>query len=167
MASLVPAGPRSLSAELLSGQFTVGVRGRKACRSQLGDTHTALWVHTHTDPSWLSPPSCLSYLLSAVYQGMGLKWVTLLCLLPLPCVSWGSVQVARPLQPSPHSSCSFPGAALGISSSRMEVATGSTLGGHAGGRAARRIAAGTVLGLLSGLLVLGGILFLYRKGKLR
>uniref|UniRef100_A0A8B9US46 Protein amnionless n=1 Tax=Anas zonorhyncha TaxID=75864 RepID=A0A8B9US46_9AVES len=59
------------------------------------------------------------------------------------------------------------GAALGISSSRMEVATGSTLGGQAGGRAARRIAAGTVLGLLSGLLVLGGILFLYRKGKLR
>ncbi|XP_068538791.1 protein amnionless isoform X2 [Anas acuta] len=59
------------------------------------------------------------------------------------------------------------GAALGISSSRMEVATGSTLGGHAGGRTARRIAAGTVLGLLSGLLVLGGILFLYRKGKLR
>lgn len=49
----------------------------------------------------------------------------------------------------------------------MEVATGSTLSGQAGSRAARRIAAGTVLGLLSGLLVLGGVLFLYRKGKLR
>lgn len=71
--SLVPAGPRSLSAELLSGQFTVGVRGRKACRSQLGDTHTALWVHTHTDPSWLSPPSCSSHLFISCLSGNGAK----------------------------------------------------------------------------------------------
>ncbi|NXI63149.1 AMNLS protein, partial [Anseranas semipalmata] len=59
------------------------------------------------------------------------------------------------------------GEALGISGGRMEVATGSTLSGQAGSRASRRITAGTVLGLLFSLLVLGGALFLYRKGKLR
>ncbi|NXL54306.1 AMNLS protein, partial [Podilymbus podiceps] len=59
------------------------------------------------------------------------------------------------------------GEALGISSGKMEVATGSTLSGQAGSQALSRITAGTVLGLLFGLLLLGGILFLYRKGKLR
>ncbi|NXK48176.1 AMNLS protein, partial [Chauna torquata] len=59
------------------------------------------------------------------------------------------------------------GEALGISSGKMEVATSSTFSGQAGSRALRRIAAGMVLGLLFGLLVLGGVLFLYRKGKLR
>nr|XP_009477191.1 PREDICTED: protein amnionless [Pelecanus crispus] len=59
------------------------------------------------------------------------------------------------------------GEALGISSGKMEVATGSTFSRPAGSHALSRITAGTVLGLLFGLLLLGGILFLYRKGKLR
>ncbi|KFV12466.1 Protein amnionless, partial [Tauraco erythrolophus] len=59
------------------------------------------------------------------------------------------------------------GEALGVSSGKMEVATGSTFSGQVGSHALSRITAGTVLGLLSGLLLLGGILFLYRKGKLR
>ncbi|XP_010180071.1 PREDICTED: protein amnionless, partial [Mesitornis unicolor] len=59
------------------------------------------------------------------------------------------------------------GEALGISGGKMEVATGSTLSGQVGSHALSRIAAGTVSGLLFGLLLLGGILFLYRKGKLR
>ncbi|KAM4899226.1 protein amnionless [Sylvia borin] len=59
------------------------------------------------------------------------------------------------------------GEALGISSSKMEVATGSTASGQLGGHPVSRITAGTVMGLLFSLLLLGGILFLYRKGKLR
>ncbi|NWV18899.1 AMNLS protein, partial [Origma solitaria] len=59
------------------------------------------------------------------------------------------------------------GEALGISSGKMEVATGSTSSGQVGSYPASRITAGTVMGLLFGLLLLGGILFLYRKGKLR
>ncbi|KAF1496750.1 Protein amnionless, partial [Pygoscelis antarcticus] len=59
------------------------------------------------------------------------------------------------------------GEALGISSGNMEVATGSTFSGQAGSHALSRITVGMVLGLLFGLLLLGGILFLYRKGKLR
>ncbi|NXJ94588.1 AMNLS protein, partial [Corythaixoides concolor] len=55
------------------------------------------------------------------------------------------------------------GETLGISSGKMEVATGSTFSGQVGSR----ITAGTVMGLLSSLLLLGGILFLYRTGKLR
>ncbi|NXT47133.1 AMNLS protein, partial [Pluvianellus socialis] len=58
------------------------------------------------------------------------------------------------------------GEALGISSGKMEVATG-TFSGQVGSHALSRITVGTVLGLLFGLLLLGGILFLYRKGKLR
>ncbi|XP_009889358.1 PREDICTED: protein amnionless [Charadrius vociferus] len=59
------------------------------------------------------------------------------------------------------------GEALGISNGEVEVATGSTFSGQAGSHALSRITAGTVLGLLFSLLLLGGILFLYRKGKLR
>ncbi|NWW92111.1 AMNLS protein, partial [Rhynochetos jubatus] len=59
------------------------------------------------------------------------------------------------------------GEALGISSGKVEVATSSTFSGQMGSHALSRITAGTVLGLLFGLLFLGGILFLYRKGKLR
>ncbi|NXO55703.1 AMNLS protein, partial [Aramus guarauna] len=59
------------------------------------------------------------------------------------------------------------GEALGISSGKMEVATGSTFSGQAGSHSLKSITAGTVLGLLFSLLLLGGILFLYRKGKLR
>ncbi|XP_014812969.1 PREDICTED: protein amnionless [Calidris pugnax] len=59
------------------------------------------------------------------------------------------------------------GEALGISSGKMEVATGSTFSGQVGSHATSRITAGTIMGLLFGLLLLGGILFLYRKGKLR
>ncbi|KFZ60960.1 Protein amnionless, partial [Podiceps cristatus] len=59
------------------------------------------------------------------------------------------------------------GEALGISSGKMEVATGSTFSGQAGSHALSRITVGTVLGLLFGLLLPGGIFFLYRKGKLR
>ncbi|XP_026705760.1 protein amnionless [Athene cunicularia] len=59
------------------------------------------------------------------------------------------------------------GEALGISSGKMEVATGSTLSRQEGSHALSRIIAGTVLGLLFGLLFLGGIRFLHRKGKLR
>ncbi|NXK29453.1 AMNLS protein, partial [Arenaria interpres] len=59
------------------------------------------------------------------------------------------------------------GEALGISSGKMEVATGSTFSGQVGSHATNRITAGTISGLLFGLLLLGGILFLYRKGKLR
>ncbi|KAM7110188.1 protein amnionless [Ciconia maguari] len=57
--------------------------------------------------------------------------------------------------------------ALGISSGKMEVATGSTFSKQVGSHALSRITVGTVFGLLFGLLLLGGILFLYRKGKLR
>ncbi|XP_010170452.1 protein amnionless, partial [Antrostomus carolinensis] len=59
------------------------------------------------------------------------------------------------------------GEALGISSSKMEVATSNSFVGQAGSHVSSRIIAGTVLGLLFGLLFLGGILFLYIKGKLR
>ncbi|NXS94340.1 AMNLS protein, partial [Jacana jacana] len=59
------------------------------------------------------------------------------------------------------------GEALGISNSKMDVATGSNFSRQVGSHAMSRITAGTVLGLLFGLLLLGGILFLYRKGKLR
>ncbi|NXN32390.1 AMNLS protein, partial [Nycticryphes semicollaris] len=59
------------------------------------------------------------------------------------------------------------GEALGISNGKMDVATGSAFSGQVGSHATSRITAGTVLGLLFGLLLLGGILFLYRKGKLR
>ncbi|NXT19175.1 AMNLS protein, partial [Syrrhaptes paradoxus] len=59
------------------------------------------------------------------------------------------------------------GEALGISSAKMEVATGSTLSRQVGSHASSKITAGTVSGLLFSLLLLGGILFLYRKGKLR
>ncbi|NWY52427.1 AMNLS protein, partial [Chionis minor] len=59
------------------------------------------------------------------------------------------------------------GEALGISSGKMEVATGSTFSGQVGSHTLSRITAGTVLGLLFGLLLLAGILFLYRRGKLR
>ncbi|NXP07316.1 AMNLS protein, partial [Thinocorus orbignyianus] len=59
------------------------------------------------------------------------------------------------------------GETLGISNGKMDVATGSTWSGQVGSHAMSRITAGTVLGLFFGLLLLGGILFLYRKGKLR
>ncbi|KAM6069628.1 LOW QUALITY PROTEIN: protein amnionless [Theristicus caerulescens] len=59
------------------------------------------------------------------------------------------------------------GETLGISSGKMEVATGSTFSRQGWSHALSRITAGTVLGLLFCLLLLGGILFLYRKGKLR
>ncbi|NWU46882.1 AMNLS protein, partial [Dromas ardeola] len=59
------------------------------------------------------------------------------------------------------------GEALGISNGKMEVATGSTFSGQVGSHTLNRITAGTILGLLFSLLLLGGILFLYRKGKLR
>ncbi|NWV70691.1 AMNLS protein, partial [Malurus elegans] len=59
------------------------------------------------------------------------------------------------------------GEALGISSGKMEVATGSISSGQVGSYPASRITAGTVMGLLFSLLLLGGILFLYRRGKLR
>ncbi|PKU37259.1 protein amnionless [Limosa lapponica baueri] len=59
------------------------------------------------------------------------------------------------------------GEVLGISSGKMEVATGSTFSGQVGSHTMSRITAGTISGLLFGLLLLGGIFFLYRKGKLR
>ncbi|XP_062484040.1 protein amnionless isoform X1 [Pezoporus occidentalis] len=59
------------------------------------------------------------------------------------------------------------GEALGISSGKMEVATGNSFSEQVGSHALSRITTGTVLGLLFGLLFLGGILFLHRKGKLR
>ncbi|NXD20439.1 AMNLS protein, partial [Spelaeornis formosus] len=59
------------------------------------------------------------------------------------------------------------GEALGISSGKMEVATGSTASRQVGSQLVSRITAGTVMGLLFSLLAFGGILFLYRKGKLR
>ncbi|NXA16012.1 AMNLS protein, partial [Sapayoa aenigma] len=59
------------------------------------------------------------------------------------------------------------GEALGISSGKMEVATGSTFSEQMGSHTLSRITAGTVMGILFGVLFLGGILFLYRKGKLR
>ncbi|XP_052639720.1 protein amnionless [Harpia harpyja] len=59
------------------------------------------------------------------------------------------------------------GETLGISSGKMEAATGSAFSRQAGSHALNRIIAGTVSGLLFSLLLLGGILFLYRKGKLR
>ncbi|NXX13392.1 AMNLS protein, partial [Podargus strigoides] len=59
------------------------------------------------------------------------------------------------------------GETLGISSGKMEVATGSTISGQVGSHAPSRIVVGMVAGLLFSLLFLGGILFLYRKGKLR
>ncbi|XP_019137267.1 protein amnionless isoform X2 [Corvus cornix cornix] len=59
------------------------------------------------------------------------------------------------------------GEALGISSGKMEVATGSTASGQVGSHPVSRITAGTVMGLLFSLLFLGGILFLYRRGNLR
>ncbi|XP_009998101.1 PREDICTED: protein amnionless [Chaetura pelagica] len=59
------------------------------------------------------------------------------------------------------------GEALGIASGKMEVATGSTSSGQVGSHTPSGITAGMVLGLLLGLLLLGGIFFLYRKGKLR
>ncbi|XP_009557501.2 protein amnionless isoform X2 [Cuculus canorus] len=59
------------------------------------------------------------------------------------------------------------GEALGISSGKMEVATGSTSSGQLGSHASSRITAGMVMGLLFIFLLLGGILFLYRRGMLR
>lgn len=59
------------------------------------------------------------------------------------------------------------GEALGIPGGSVEVATGSALSGQAAIHASRQIASGTVLGLLFALLVLGGLLYLHRKGKLR
>ncbi|KGL84047.1 Protein amnionless, partial [Tinamus guttatus] len=61
------------------------------------------------------------------------------------------------------------GEALGISSGRMEVAsgTGSIFSGQTGISTWRRVLTETVLGLLCGLLLLGGVLFLYRRGTLR
>ncbi|NXN09852.1 AMNLS protein, partial [Indicator maculatus] len=59
------------------------------------------------------------------------------------------------------------GEALGISAARMEVSTSSTFSGQTGSHSSSRITAGTIMGLLFGLLLLGGILFLYRKGNLR
>ncbi|KAM8807975.1 protein amnionless [Eudromia elegans] len=61
------------------------------------------------------------------------------------------------------------GEALGISSGRMEVSSGagSVSSGQTGVSASRRVLTGTVLGLLCALLLLGGMLFLYRKGTLR
>ncbi|NWI23756.1 AMNLS protein, partial [Sula dactylatra] len=59
------------------------------------------------------------------------------------------------------------GEALGISSGKMEVATSNSFSRQAGSHALSRITVGMVLGLLFGLLLLGGIFFLYRKGKLR
>ncbi|NXJ05640.1 AMNLS protein, partial [Odontophorus gujanensis] len=62
---------------------------------------------------------------------------------------------------------SLHGEALGIPGATVDVATGSALSGQTAGRAPRQIALGTVLGLLFTLLVLGGLLYLHRKGKLR
>ncbi|XP_010127400.1 PREDICTED: protein amnionless [Chlamydotis macqueenii] len=59
------------------------------------------------------------------------------------------------------------GESLGIANGKMEVATGSTFSGQVGSHASSRMAAGMVMGLLFSLLLLGGILLLYRKGKLR
>ncbi|XP_061854542.1 protein amnionless [Colius striatus] len=59
------------------------------------------------------------------------------------------------------------GEALGISSGSMEAATGSTSSGQVGSHTASRVAAGTVCGILLGLLFLGGVLFCYRKRNLR
>nr|XP_021148019.1 protein amnionless isoform X5 [Columba livia] len=71
-----------------------------------------------------------------------------------------------PLQPLGHC-CGVCGEALGISNGKMEVATGSTFSGQVESHELSRTTAGTVFGLLFGLLLLGGILFLYKKGKLR
>ncbi|NWI97643.1 AMNLS protein, partial [Pitta sordida] len=59
------------------------------------------------------------------------------------------------------------GEALGISSGKMEVATGSTFSEQMRIHTLSKITAGTVMGILFGVLFLGGILLLYRKGKLR
>ncbi|NWU89402.1 AMNLS protein, partial [Upupa epops] len=59
------------------------------------------------------------------------------------------------------------GEALGISYGKVEVATGSTFTGQVGSHTLSRTTAGIVMGLLFSLLFLGGIFFLYRKGKLR
>ncbi|XP_064024620.1 protein amnionless isoform X3 [Pogoniulus pusillus] len=59
------------------------------------------------------------------------------------------------------------GEALGISNGKMEVSTSDTSSGQAGSHISSRITAGTIMGLLFGLLLLGGILILYRKGNLR
>ncbi|XP_040458377.1 protein amnionless [Falco naumanni] len=59
------------------------------------------------------------------------------------------------------------GETLGISSAKLEVATGSTFSGQVGSHALSRITAGMVSGLLFCLLFLGGMFFLNRKGKLR
>ncbi|XP_075283268.1 protein amnionless [Opisthocomus hoazin] len=59
------------------------------------------------------------------------------------------------------------GEALGISSGKMEVASGSTFTEQVESHTLRRITVGMVLGLLFSLLFLGGIFFLYRKRKLR
>ncbi|NWR61178.1 AMNLS protein, partial [Bucorvus abyssinicus] len=59
------------------------------------------------------------------------------------------------------------GEGLGISQGKMEVATGTTFSGQVGSHTSSRVTVGTVLGLLFSLLFLGGILLLYRKGKLR
>ncbi|XP_071601608.1 protein amnionless isoform X2 [Heliangelus exortis] len=59
------------------------------------------------------------------------------------------------------------GEAHGITGGKMEVATGSTGSSQVGSHTLSVIAVETVLGLLLGLLFLGGILLLYRKGKLR
>ncbi|XP_008934718.1 PREDICTED: protein amnionless-like, partial [Merops nubicus] len=59
------------------------------------------------------------------------------------------------------------GEALGISSSKLEVSTGSTFSGQVGSHALSRTTAETFLGLLCSLLLLGGIFFLYKKGKIR
>ncbi|XP_025967210.2 protein amnionless isoform X1 [Dromaius novaehollandiae] len=59
------------------------------------------------------------------------------------------------------------GEALGISSSKMEVATGSIFSAQTGISTSRKILTGTVLSLLFSLLLLGGMLFLYKRGTLR
>lgn len=82
------------------------------------------------------------------------------------CVHWFWDALRCPVL-TPISSCPFPGEALGISSGKMEVANGSAFSEQVGSHTLSRITMGTVLGLLFGLLFLGGILFLHRKGKLR
>ncbi|NXN91333.1 AMNLS protein, partial [Rhinopomastus cyanomelas] len=59
------------------------------------------------------------------------------------------------------------GETLGISRGKVEVATGSTFSGQVGSRTLRMTTVGMVMGLLFGLLFLGGIFFVYRRGKLR
>lgn len=77
---------------------------------------------------------------------------------------WGCVV---PSAPHPVSSCPFSGEALGISSVKMEVATGSAFSGQVESHELSRTTAGTIFGLLFGLLLLGVILFLNKKRKLR